>query len=311
MSRHHHLPSVSGLLSRSCNMTSTDPVIVWQTRGQRKRRDYATEKNYATERDGATKRVDHATNKRSKSRERTLQDKGDRLRWRDDWKRRHDDRIERRSDKYQEEEAVTMEQVHCNRTLNRQEFEYSFSKKRTNSFKRTMNCSRMKQRSRSRSPRHTAKTGHGILKRGRSATHDGRKRVSIARFDQVVEFESWPRESGKVVEGNLTEGRLRENDNGTGFYKQLHSVKNVDKNDAITSVINNKRPLLHVDPTLPVGWSRELIRSGNRWKVVITGPNGRRFWSKSDLKKADKNGVMGGLEIGDFNFSVFGLKGKQ
>jgi len=70
---------------------------------------------------------------------------------------------------------------------------------------------------------------------------------------------------------------------------------------------SRKNPLL-VDPTLPIGWSRELVMSGKSRKVVITGPDGRRFWSKRDMKKG--KGVVG-LDIGDFDFSVFGSKGQK
>ena len=53
------------------------------------------------------------------------------------------------------------------------------------------------------------------------------------------------------------------------------------------SITSKGKPLQHDDPSLPPGWSRQLGRdSVNRWRVVITGPGGKRFWSRSELKKA-------------------------
>merc|ERR1719318_2091141 len=69
------------------------------------------------------------------------------------------------------------------------------------------------------------------------------------------------------------------------------------------------KPLQHTDPSLPPGWHRELVKSSDsRWRVVIIGPDGRRFWSKSDIKKAFSGHGVGGIKWEEFNFSVFGPK---
>ena len=69
------------------------------------------------------------------------------------------------------------------------------------------------------------------------------------------------------------------------------------------------RPLQHSDPSLPPGWHRQLVKSSdNRWRVVVIGPDGRRFWSKSDLKKAFSGQGKEGIKWEEFNFSVFGSK---
>ena len=72
------------------------------------------------------------------------------------------------------------------------------------------------------------------------------------------------------------------------------------------------KPLQHSDPTLPDGWHRQLVKSSdNRWRVVVIGPDGRRFWSKSDLKKAFSAQGKEVFNWEEFNFSVFGSKGQK
>merc|ERR1719318_61209 len=76
-----------------------------------------------------------------------------------------------------------------------------------------------------------------------------------------------------------------------------------------SGVTSRGKPLQHTDPSLPPGWHRELVKSSDsRWRVVIIGPDGRRFWSKSDIKKAFSGQKMGGIKWEEFNFSVFGPK---
>ena len=75
------------------------------------------------------------------------------------------------------------------------------------------------------------------------------------------------------------------------------------------SVVTSRgKPLQHTDPSLPPGWHRELVKSSDsRWRVVIIGPDGRRFWSKSDIRKAFSGQGKGGIKWEEFNFSVYCL----
>eukprot|EP00092_Neocalanus_flemingeri_P028673 GFUD01031134.1.p1 GENE.GFUD01031134.1~~GFUD01031134.1.p1 ORF type:complete len:719 (+),score=194.94 GFUD01031134.1:63-2219(+) len=76
--------------------------------------------------------------------------------------------------------------------------------------------------------------------------------------------------------------------------------------------VNTKeRDLLEDDPTLPHGWYRQLVWSGERRKVVIFAPDGRKFWSKRDLKKAHWGEGDEDFNWGEFDFSLFGSKGQQ
>jgi hypothetical protein len=75
--------------------------------------------------------------------------------------------------------------------------------------------------------------------------------------------------------------------------------------------VSNSRgkPLEHSDPSLPPGWHRQLVKtSDSRWRVVVIGPDRRRFWSKSDLKKAFGGQGKKGIKWEEFNFSVLGSK---
>ena len=69
------------------------------------------------------------------------------------------------------------------------------------------------------------------------------------------------------------------------------------------------KELQHSDPSLPPGWHRQLVTSGSRMRVVIIGPDGRRFWSRSYLRKAFSGEGKKGIKWEEFNFSVFGSKG--
>ena len=69
------------------------------------------------------------------------------------------------------------------------------------------------------------------------------------------------------------------------------------------------KPLQHSDLSLLPGWHRQLVKSSKRrWRVVIIGPDGRRFWSMSDVKRAFSEQGKEGIKWKEFNFSVFGSK---
>eukprot|EP00092_Neocalanus_flemingeri_P023308 GFUD01025272.1.p1 GENE.GFUD01025272.1~~GFUD01025272.1.p1 ORF type:complete len:720 (+),score=193.26 GFUD01025272.1:64-2223(+) len=86
----------------------------------------------------------------------------------------------------------------------------------------------------------------------------------------------------------------------SGQTKHLHGQVNT-----------NERSLLEDDPTLPRGWYRQLVWSGERRKVVIFAPDGRKFWSKRDLKKAHWGEGDEDFNWDEFDFSLFGSKGQQ
>eukprot|EP00092_Neocalanus_flemingeri_P038245 GFUD01041626.1.p1 GENE.GFUD01041626.1~~GFUD01041626.1.p1 ORF type:complete len:420 (+),score=128.96 GFUD01041626.1:134-1261(+) len=86
----------------------------------------------------------------------------------------------------------------------------------------------------------------------------------------------------------------------SGQTKHLHGQVNT-----------NERSHLEDDPTLPHGWYRQLVWSGKRRKVVIFAPEGRKFWSRRDLKKAYWGEGGEDYNWDEFDFSLFGSKGQQ
>ena len=45
--------------------------------------------------------------------------------------------------------------------------------------------------------------------------------------------------------------------------------------------------------------------------MVIIGPDGRRFWSRNDVKRAFPTEGMKGIKWLQFDFSLFGSKGQM
>jgi len=70
-----------------------------------------------------------------------------------------------------------------------------------------------------------------------------------------------------------------------------------------------KKGLLHEDLTLPQGWCRKVTTSGKKLRVIIIGPGGKRWWSRSDLRKS--HGSEGEYNWDEFDFSLYGSKGQQ
>jgi len=68
------------------------------------------------------------------------------------------------------------------------------------------------------------------------------------------------------------------------------------------------REIQYVDQSLPSGWSRQIVDTAHRRKrVVIVGPNARRFWSRSDLIKYFlKNENLEKVQWQAFSFSLYG-----
>merc|ERR1719260_488870 len=65
------------------------------------------------------------------------------------------------------------------------------------------------------------------------------------------------------------------------------------------------KKIMSKDHSLPSGWSRQIItNSVNRKRVVITGPNARKYWSKRDLERAFKY-KNEGVEWQYFSFSLY------
>jgi len=74
---------------------------------------------------------------------------------------------------------------------------------------------------------------------------------------------------------------------------------------------NTKKEIMTTDHSLPSGWSRQIVtNSANRKRVVIAGPNARKYWSRRDLEKAFKH-KNEGVEWQFFSFSLYTSTNKQ
>ena len=150
----------------SSNLTHVGPVIIWQTKYQRRQHDLAGLAGTGGER-----------SKETQERKRG----GD----------------ERRVDRTRPEYLTPRERLGEGPRIKR------WRKESPPGRRRGQSCSRIRSysRGRSRSPRRAGEPGPGILK-GRSVTHDGRKREGsvgwkmfrINRVEEVREFSPWPEE---------------------------------------------------------------------------------------------------------------------
>ena len=78
---------------------------------------------------------------------------------------------------------------------------------------------------------------------------------------------------------------------------------------SISSTSRGKQ-LLQDDITLPTGWYRQLVRNSvKRWRVVIIGPDERKFWSKNDVKRAFPSEGKKGIKWSEFDFTLSGSMG--
>jgi len=78
------------------------------------------------------------------------------------------------------------------------------------------------------------------------------------------------------------------------------TTKNLSKCGTTT-----KKEIMTTDHSLPSGWSRQIVtNSVNRKRVVITGPNARKYWSRRDLEKAFKH-KNESVEWQSFSFSLY------
>jgi len=74
---------------------------------------------------------------------------------------------------------------------------------------------------------------------------------------------------------------------------------------------NTKKEIMTTDHSLPSGWSRLIVmNSVNRKRVVIIGPDARKYWSRRDLEKAFKY-KNEGVEWQFFSFSLYTSTKKQ
>jgi len=82
-------------------------------------------------------------------------------------------------------------------------------------------------------------------------------------------------------------------------------IDNIAKLNHTITTSGNRREIMTTDHSLPSGWSRQIvINSENRKRVVIIGPNARKYWSKRDLEKAFKDKDEG-VEWKSFSFSLY------
>jgi hypothetical protein len=235
-SRSRHTPSLGrALLMLSSSLTDMRPVIIWQTRDQREKRDLVGLTGTGGERSKETQE------------RRRESGAGD----------------ERKDDRTKTEYQTTSVRYKSGR-------EESPPGRR-----RGQSCSRIRRsysRGRSRSPRRAGEPGPGILK-GRSATHDGRKREGslewkmfrFNRVEEVREFSPWPEE-------RLSHHCVGEDDEGqgNGVEKVDDDEKKVYKNECSVEVtITPTGRVAKIIKRQNLNEPRVMVGGGEKGKLVL------------------------------------------